>query len=53
MTAIAERLRKPPSQKARRGNRRPKLLAPRLQMLFASPPRLLAQRALRRVLQPL
>lgn len=53
MTALAETLRKPPAQKARRGNRRPKLLAPRLQTLFALPPRLLTQRAMRRLLQPL
>jgi uncharacterized heparinase superfamily protein len=53
MTALAETLRRPPIQKVRRGNRRPKLLAPRLQTLFALPPRLLTQRALRRLLQPL
>lgn len=53
MTAIAETLRKPQAHKARRGNRRPKLLAPRLQTLFALPPRLLTQRAMRRLLQPL
>jgi len=53
MTAIAEPLRKSPPHKARRGNRRPKLLAPRLQTLFALPPQLLTQRALRRLLQPL
>jgi len=53
MTALAETLRKPPAHKARRGNRRPKLLAPRLQTLFALPPRLLTQRVMRRLLQPL
>jgi uncharacterized heparinase superfamily protein len=53
MTALAETLRKPAAYKARRGNRRPRLLAPRLQTLFALPPRLLTQRALRRLLQPL
>jgi uncharacterized heparinase superfamily protein len=53
MTALAEHLRKPAGHKARRGNRRPRLLAPRLQTLFALPPRLLAQRAVRRLLQPL
>ena len=53
MTAVAETLRKPSAQKTRRGNRRPKLLAPRLQTLFALPPRLLTQRAMRRLLQPL
>ncbi|HKP25615.1 MAG TPA: heparinase II/III family protein [Dongiaceae bacterium] len=53
MTALAEPLRKAPPHKARRGNRRPKLLAPRLQTLFALPAALLTQRALRRMLQPL
>jgi uncharacterized heparinase superfamily protein len=53
MTALAETLRKPPAHKARRGNRRPKLLAPRLQTLFSLPTRLLTQRAMRRLLQPL
>ena len=53
MTALAESFHKPPTRKARRGNRRPKLLAPRLQTLFALPPQLLTQRALRRLLQPL
>lgn len=53
MTALTETLRRPSANKARRGNRRPKLLAPRLQTLFALPPRLLAQRAKRRLLQPL
>ncbi|WP_119301486.1 heparinase II/III family protein [Dongia deserti] len=53
MTALAETLRKPSPQRARRGNRRPKLLAPRLQTLFALPPKLLAHRAVRRLLQPL
>lgn len=53
MTALAEPLRKTPPHKARRGNRRPKLLAPRLQTLFALPAALLTQRALRRLLQPL
>jgi uncharacterized heparinase superfamily protein len=53
MTALAEPLRKAAPHKARRGNRRPKLLAPRLQTLFALPPGLLMQRALRRLLQPL
>ncbi len=53
MTALTETLRRPPAGKARRGNRRPKLLAPRLQTLFALPPRLLMQRAKRRLLQPL
>lgn len=53
MTALTESLRKPPAHKPRRGNRRPKLLAPRLQTLFALPPRLLTQRAMRRLLQPL
>ena len=52
MTAIAETLRKPMGHKARRGNRRPKLLAPRLQTLFALPAALLSQRAVRRLLQP-
>jgi uncharacterized heparinase superfamily protein len=52
MTALAEPLRKP-AHKARRGNRRPRLLAPRLQTLLALPPGLLTQRALRRLLQPL
>jgi uncharacterized heparinase superfamily protein len=53
MTALAEPLRKPHGHKARRGNRRPKLLAPRLQTLFALPPGLLTQRVLRRLAQPL
>ena len=53
MTALAEPLRKAPPHKARRGNRRPKLLAPRLQTLFALPAGLLTQRAVRRMLQPL
>jgi uncharacterized heparinase superfamily protein len=53
MTALTETLRKPSAQKARRGNRRPRLLAPRLQTVLALPPRLLAQRAMRRLLQPL
>ena len=53
MTALAEPLHKAPTHKARRGNRRPKLLAPRLQTLFAMPPALLTQRTLRRLLQPL
>ena len=53
MTAIAETLRQPPARKARRGNRRPKLLAPRLQTLFALPPSLLTQRVMRRLMQPL
>ena len=53
MSVLAETLRKPSHQKARRGNRRPKLLAPRLQTLFALPARLLTQRAMRRLLQPL
>lgn len=53
MTALVETLRKPQTPKARRGNRRPRLLAPRLQTLFALPPRLLAQRALRELLQPI
>jgi uncharacterized heparinase superfamily protein len=53
MTAIAETLRQPPARKARRGNRRPKLLAPRLQTLFALPAGLLTQRAMHRLLQPL
>lgn len=52
MTALAEHLHKPASRKARRGNRRPKLLAPRLQTLFALPPGLLTQRALHSLLQP-
>jgi uncharacterized heparinase superfamily protein len=52
MTALAETVRKAPA-KARRGNRRPRLLAPRLQTLFALPAALLAQRAMRRLLQPL
>jgi uncharacterized heparinase superfamily protein len=52
MTALAEHLRKPAS-KPRRGNRRPKLLVPRLQTLFALPAGLLARRALRRLWQPL
>lgn len=53
MTALAEPLRKSPPQKARRGNRRPKLLAPRLQTLFALPAGLLTQRVLRSLMQPL
>jgi uncharacterized heparinase superfamily protein len=53
MTVLAETFRKPSHQKTRRGNRRPKLLAPRFQTLFAMPPRLLTQRAMRRLLQPL
>lgn len=53
MTALTETLRRPATHKARRGNRRPRLLAPRLQTLFALPPRLLTQRTLRRMLQPL
>jgi uncharacterized heparinase superfamily protein len=53
MTALAETLHKAPTRKARRGNRRPKLLAPRLQTLFALPPGLLTQRAMRRLMQPL
>jgi len=53
MTALAETLRKPTAHKARRGNRRPKLLAPRLQTLFALPPGLLTQRVLQRLMQPL
>ena len=53
MSVLAETLRKPSHQKARRGNRRPKLLAPRFQTLFALPARLLTQRAVRRLLQPL
>jgi len=53
MTALAETLHKPSARKARRGNRRPKLLAPRLQTLFALPAGLLTQRAMRRLLQPL
>ena len=53
MTALTETLRKPPARKPRRGNRRPRLLAPRLQMLFALPPRLLVQRMVRNLLQPL
>ncbi|HSE75728.1 MAG TPA: hypothetical protein VLB05_14520, partial [Dongiaceae bacterium] len=53
MTALAEPLRKAAPHKARRGNRRPKLLAPQLQTVFALPPRLLMQRAARRLLQPL
>jgi len=53
MTALAEPLRKSPPHKARRGNRRPKLLAPRLQTLFALPAGLLTQRVLRSLMQPL
>jgi uncharacterized heparinase superfamily protein len=53
MTALAEPLRKAPPQRARRGNRRPKLLAPRLQTLFALPAGLLTQRVLRSLMQPL
>lgn len=53
MTALAEPLRKAHPQKARRGNRRPKLLAPRLQTLFSLPAALLTQRTLRRLMQPL
>lgn len=53
MTAIAEAPRKPGIRKPRRGNRRPKLLAPRLQMLFALPPPLLLDRLKRRLAQPL
>jgi uncharacterized heparinase superfamily protein len=53
MTALAEPLRKAAPHKARRGNRRPKLLTPQLQTVFALPPRLLMQRAARRLLQPL
>lgn len=53
MTALAEPLRKSPPHKARRGNRRPRLLAPRLQTLFALPAGLLTQRVLRSLMQPL
>ncbi len=53
MTAIAEAPRKSAARKPRRGNRRPKLLAPRLQTLFALPPQLLLSRAWRRLAQPL
>ena len=53
MTAIAEAPRKSDARKPRRGNRRPKLLAPRLQTLFALPPQLLLSRAWRRLAQPL
>ena len=49
MTAIAEAPRKSAARKPRRGNRRPKLLAPRLQTLFALPPQLLLSRAWRRL----
>src|SRR5262245_23477862 len=52
MTAIAETFHRP-MRKARRGNRRPRLLAPRLQTLFALPAELLTQRAMRGLLQPL
>ena len=53
MTAIAETSRKASIRRPRRGNRRPKLLAPRLQTLFALPPKLLASRLYRRLIQPL
>ncbi len=53
MTAIAETSRKASTRRPRRGNRRPKLLAPRLQTLFALPPKLLASRLYRRLIQPL
>ena len=53
MTAIAEAPRKSAARKPRRGNRRPKLLAPRLQTLFALPPQLLLSRAWRKLAQPL
>jgi uncharacterized heparinase superfamily protein len=53
MTAIAEAPRKASIRRPRRGNRRPKLLAPRLQTLFALPPKLLASRLYRRLIQPL
>jgi len=53
MTAIAEAPRKASIRRPRRGNRRPKLLAPRLQTLFALPPKLLASRFYRRMIQPL
>lgn len=53
MTAIAEAPRKAGARRPRRGNRRPKLLAPRLQTLFALPPRLLLSRLWRRLAQPL
>lgn len=53
MTAMTETLPRTPARKARRGNRRPRLLAPRLQTLFALPAGLLWQRALSNALQPL
>jgi uncharacterized heparinase superfamily protein len=53
MTAIAEAPRKSAARKPRRGNRRPKLLAPRLQTLFALPPPFLASRLWRKLAQPL
>ncbi len=53
MTAIAEAPRKSAARKPRRGNRRPKLLAPRLQTLFALPPQLLLSRVWRKLAQPL
>jgi uncharacterized heparinase superfamily protein len=53
MTAMTETLPRTPPRKARRGNRRPRLLAPRLQTLFALPARLLWQRTLNRAFQPL
>ena len=53
MTAIAEAPRKSGTRRPRRGNRRPKLLAPRLQTLFALPPQLLLSRLWRRLAQPL
>jgi uncharacterized heparinase superfamily protein len=53
MTVIAEAPRKSAARKPRRGNRRPKLLAPRLQTLFALPPRLLLSRLWRKLAQPL
>ncbi len=53
MTAIAEAPRKVSIRRPRRGNRRPKLLAPRLQTLLALPPKLLASRLYRRLIQPL
>ena len=53
MTAIAEAPRKSAFRKPRRGNRRPKLLAPRLQTLFALPPRFLLSGLWRRMAQPL
>ena len=52
MTAIAETSRKASTRRPRRGNRRPKLLAPRLQTLLALPPKLLASRLYRRLIQP-